>query len=187
MLHQRGCGLMALACAWALSACAGDGPPPSPATSSFDSIQQTIFNVNCLLAGCHTTTDQAGNLVLVEGQSYQNLVNVVPSTSAAAAAGFRRVVPGNADRSFLLIKLVGGPTFDPRYGSPMPKIGGPLSATDIERIREWILAGAPPPDLSVATPSESPSPSPTATASPSPTIAAPEAPTSTATPTVPAQ
>ena len=36
-----------------------------------------------------------------------------PPTTRPDAAGFRRVVPLDPARSFLLIKLVGGPTFDP--------------------------------------------------------------------------
>jgi hypothetical protein len=158
--------LLALVCAWGLSACAGDGPPPSSATSSFDSIQQTIFSVNCLFAGCHNATDRSGNMVLAPGQAYNNLVNVVPSNPAAAAAGFRRVVPENPAQSFLLIKLIGGPNFDPNYGSPMPLIGGHLSAADIESIREWILAGAPPPNLPAASAFLAPTPTPTSTITP---------------------
>jgi hypothetical protein len=126
-----------------MCACAGEGPPPIAANSSLESIQQGIFNVNCLLAGCHNATDQAGNMVLAEGQSYSNLVNVVPSNEAARLAGFLRVVPQDPARSFLLIKLTEGANLNPLYGSPMPKTGGPLSSADIEQIQNWILAGAP--------------------------------------------
>ena len=150
VLQRRGSRLIALACTCVLSACAGEGPPPIPANSSLDSIQQGIFNVNCLLAGCHNATDRAGNMVLVEGQSYSNLVNVIPSNDAARLAGLLRVVPQDPARSFLLIKLTGGANLDPGYGSSMPKIGGPLSSADIDRIRSWILAGAPPPNPSPA-------------------------------------
>lgn len=206
--HRWGCRLVALACAWTLAACAGDGPPPtpassspdatpSPAASSFDALQQTIFTPNCLFAGCHNATDQAGNQVLVEGQAYKNLVNAIPSNDAARAAGFRRVVPNNPDRSFLLIKLIGGPNFDPRYGSPMPLTGSPLSAADIERIRSWIVAGAPPPNAAAAAAAESAPrtptttaaelalPTPTATASPTPTATPEEVPLPTETPIAP--
>jgi hypothetical protein len=178
-MHRGVRRLVAVACTWVLSACAGEGPPPLSANSSLDAIQQSIFNVSCLLAGCHNATDQSGNMVLVEGQSYSNLVNVIPSNDAARTAGLLRVVPQDPARSFLLVKLTGGPNLAPRYGSPMPKIGGPLSAADIDRIRNWILAGAPPANTPAAT---APATTPTATASPSPTVIVPTLPTPTATP-----
>jgi hypothetical protein len=178
-LHKGARRLAAVACTWVLSACAGEGPPPVSANSSLDAIQQSIFNVSCLLAGCHNASDRSGDMVLVEGQSYSNLVNVIPSNDAARSAGFRRVVPLDLARSFLLIKLTGGPNLDPRYGSPMPKIGGPLSAADIDRIRNWILAGAPPANTPAATVPET---TPTATASASPTVIVPTLPTPTAIP-----
>jgi hypothetical protein len=177
--QRRASRLIALACTCILSACAGEGPPPIPANSSLESIQQGIFNVNCLLAGCHNATDRSGNMVLVEGQSYSNLVNVTPSNDAARLAGFFRVVPQDPARSFLLIKLTGGANLDARYGSPMPKIGGPLSSADINRIRNWIVAGAPPANTPPATAPES---TPTATASPSPTVIVPLLPLPTAIP-----
>jgi hypothetical protein len=184
-LHRGARRFLALACTWVLSACAGEGPPPSLANSSFDSIQQSIFNVSCLLAGCHNATDRSGNMVLVEGQSYSNLVNVIPSNDTARAAGFLRVVPQDPARSFLLIKLVGGPNFDPRYGSPMPKTGGPLSSADIDRIRNWILAGASPPNPPAATAPQSLLRMSTPTPSPSPTMTEPPLQLPTATPNRP--
>lgn len=181
-MHKGARRLVAVACTWVLSACAGEGPPPVSANSSLDAIQQSIFNVSCLLAGCHNATDQAGNMVLVAGQSYSNLVNVIPSNDAARTAGFRRVVPFDPARSFLLVKLTGGANLDPRYGSPMPKIGGPLSSADIEQIQNWILAGAPAANPSAATAAESLAQGPTPTASPSPTVIVPTPTTPTVTP-----
>ena len=181
MLNRSIRWLVALACIGFLSACAGEGPPPSSVDSGFDAIQRSIFNVSCLLAGCHNSTDRSGNMVLEEGQAYSNLVNVSPAKIQARAAGLLRVAPGDPARSFLLIKLIGGSTsavggFDPRYGSPMPKTGGPLSSADIDQIRSWILAGAPPGNTPAATAPES---TPTPTASPSPTLIVPPPPTVT--------
>jgi hypothetical protein len=170
VLRRGGHGLVALACTCLLSACAGEGPPPSSVSSSFDSIQQSIFTVSCLPAGCHNATDRSGNMVLVEGQAYSNLVNVVPLNDAARAAGFLRVVPFNPARSFLLIKLASGPSLDSRFGSPMPKTGPPLAPADIQRIQDWILAGALPPNTPAASAFESLPRQPTPTASPSPTM-----------------
>jgi hypothetical protein len=153
---------LAAACVWAAAGCAGDGPPPANTDSSFDSIQRTIFDVNCLSAGCHNSADRAADLVLEVGESYANLVNVVPDNPAASDAGLRRVAPGLPESSFLLIKLTGP---DAEQGSRMPRGGPPLAANDIDRLRAWIAAGAPPPVNRAA----SPTPSPTGTESPTAT------------------
>lgn len=152
----------------AVSGCAGDGPPPGSAGSTFDVIQQTIFNPNCLGGGCHNTTDRANNLVLEPGQSFDNLVNVLSFDAAARAAGLLRVAPGNPDASFLFIKVT-GPT--PGQGTRMPQGAAPLSSDDIALIQEWILAGAPPPGT--PTPSAPPTAPATATATPSAGTATP--------------
>jgi len=179
-----------------LTACAGDGPPAVPPASSFDVIQQTIFNPNCLSAGCHNAVDRANNLVLEAAQSFGNLVNVLAFNEAARADGLQRVQPGNADASFLFIKVTNPSAVQ---GTRMPQGAAALSSADIETIRAWILAGAPPPGT--PTPSAAPTvtppltPTPAATATrtmipsptPSPTITATgtRPPTSTPTPTPP--
>jgi hypothetical protein len=184
-------------CLWV--GCAGNGPAPGDTSSvpgdnasSFDDIQRTIFNVSCISGPCHSSTSQQGNLVLEEGVSYGRLVGVAPFNSAARAAGLQRVVPGDADQSFLLIKLTGP---SPPEGSRMP-LGFPaLSSTDIAKIRAWILAGAPGPGAPMPTlsvtspPSATPTPTatdtvpPTLTPTPSDTPSGTRPPTPTATPT----
>lgn len=116
-------------------------PSPSPTLSAFAVIQQTIFNPTCLDMFCHTAEFAAGNLVLVEGQSYAQLVDVLSDNPAARAAGLLRVEPGVPDESFLIIKLT-GPTRP--QGSRMPLGKPPLPAADIDLIRAWIEAGALP-------------------------------------------
>jgi hypothetical protein len=124
-----------------LAGCAGNGPAPAGDGSIYSDIQQTIFNVGCLSGPCHNSTSQQGGLVLEEGVSYGNLVGVAPSNDAARAEGLQRVVPNNTDTSFLLIKLTGP---SPAEGSRMPLGAAPLSPADIDKVRAWILAGAPP-------------------------------------------
>jgi hypothetical protein len=126
------------------TATATDTPPPSPTPtatiSAFAVIQQTIFNPTCVDMFCHTTEFRAGNLVLVEGQSYDQLVDVLSDNIAARDAGLLRVEPGAPEESFLIIKLT-----DPTrpQGSRMPLGKPPLPEADIELIRAWIQAGAP--------------------------------------------
>jgi hypothetical protein len=165
---------LALGTLWLLPACAGDGPAVGGG-SQYDQIQRTIFNVSCVSGACHNSANQAGGLVLEDGVSYNNLVGVPPVNAAAKAAGLLRVTPTEPDQSFLLVKLT-GPTAP--EGSRMPLGGESLSTDQIDQVRSWILAGAPPP--ADPAPSRTPTPA-TLTAAPTPT--ATPTPPANATPT----
>ena len=115
-------------------------PTVTPTLSAFGQIQQTIFNTTCTDAFCHDLQGQMGGLVLVEGQSYANLVGVVPQNAAAAAAGLLRVTPNDPDKSFLVTKVAGQPPLV--EGSQMPLGKTPLTAAQVQLIRDWISAGA---------------------------------------------
>jgi hypothetical protein len=138
-------------------------------------LQTEVFNVNCLSAGCHNSTSRAGNLVLSSGVSYGQLVGVAPDNAVARQDGLDRVTPFDLDSSFLLIKLTGPGAGE---GARMPLNGSPLSLSDINLVRDWILAGAPPGDAATS-PTATPSSTSTRTSSPTPTPVP-----STATPTV---
>jgi hypothetical protein len=119
----------------------GCEPEPTPEPVSLQELQDTIFTPTCLDTGCHNAADHLVNLVLEDGESHDNLVNVTPENFAAAANGLLRVDPGHPENSFLLIKLVNP---RPEHGSRMPLDKPPLEAEEIERIRNWILQGALP-------------------------------------------
>lgn len=70
---------------------------------------------------------------LASGLTFSNTVNV-----AAQGGSGTRIIPGDADNSVLINKLSGNPPF----GSQMPLGGLPLSQTNINTIRNWILQGA---------------------------------------------
>lgn len=118
------------------------GPTPN-LTSTFSSIQRDIFNttdssgrVACI--SCHTDNGRmpAGGLVLLEGRSYQNLVNA----SSRLKSGATFVVPGNPDGSYLVQKLEGAADI---VGQQMPQTGGPfLTSGQMQIIRRWIANGA---------------------------------------------
>ncbi len=118
--------------------------PTFSVESTFPHIQDTIFTVTCLDVGCHNGNDQAAGQVLEPGQAYANLVGVVPQNPTAAAEGFLRVDPGKPENSFLITKLTLPTASDPLLGSRMPRNKTPLSDTQIEAIRAWILRGALP-------------------------------------------
>ncbi|MDH3601684.1 MAG: hypothetical protein OEU26_18905 [Candidatus Tectomicrobia bacterium] len=126
-----------------LSACAGNGegldepddetliPPPQEAPA-FSDIQTMIFIPICV---CHVGAAAPLGLVLDTDDSINMLVNI-PS---ARVPDLFRVEPGNPDDSYLVRKLEGGPDI---VGSQMPLGGPPLAQDMIDRVREWIVAGA---------------------------------------------
>ena len=156
--------------AW-LYGCAGNGPPPQSDVSVFDQLQATIFDQNCLSAGCHNAQARAGGLDLSPGASYDNLVNVVPDNPVARSDGLLRVQPLNPGNSFIIVKLTAPGDGE---GSRMPMGMNPLPASDIESLRSWILSGAP--RGGTASPTGMPTPG-----TPTPTGEVPPSPTTTAT------
>jgi hypothetical protein len=99
-------------------------------------IQTQIFDSGC--APCHSDVNHApsGGMNLKSGSAFASLVNV-PSSGLAGAV---RVIPGNADNSYLVKKLEGAAGI---VGLRMPRNGPPfLSDAQIKMIRDWITAGA---------------------------------------------
>jgi hypothetical protein len=132
-----------------LTACgdSGTGPADNPddggnnggddrviiADPSFATVIQEIFNrKGCASSSCHGSAQQAG-LRLSSGISYSNLVNVVSTQSTAL-----RVIPGNANGSYLVIKVEGRQT----VGDRMPIGGAVLDNIDLTNLKNWINEGA---------------------------------------------
>jgi hypothetical protein len=100
---------------------------------SFSREIQPIFEQNgCTGSNCHGAARSAG-LDLRAGSSYANLVNV-----QATRENVVRVIPRNADESYLVIKLEGRQS----VGARMPFGGQPLSAQELVLIKAWINQGA---------------------------------------------
>ncbi len=118
------------------TACSSPSSPETPGTGkddpSFSSDIQPIFNGSCTATSCHGASAQAG-MTLVQGQSYNNLVNV----DSAEEPSRKRVLPGDATNSYIVIKLEGRQTI----GAKMP-MGGSLDAVSLQNIRNWINRGA---------------------------------------------
>jgi hypothetical protein len=103
------------------------------AQPSFANDIQEIFNRRgCTSSSCHGTSQQAG-LDLRSGSSYGNLVNVDATQESKL-----RVRPGNANDSYLVIKLEGRQT----AGARMPIGGSALDNIDLTNIKNWINNGA---------------------------------------------
>jgi hypothetical protein len=102
---------------------------------TLQSIQDNVFSPSC--SGCHTgggaSLPSSMNLTS-SAASRVALVNVMSSET-----GLQRVLPGNANNSYLIQKLEGTQS----SGARMP-FGGPfLDAATIAVIRQWIDSGAP--------------------------------------------
>jgi hypothetical protein len=124
---------------------------PAGLEPTFDSIHTKIFAVSCGTDGgkCHSH----------DGAIYSAGLNLAddPYTALLGSDGkgelagnisgsemnLRRVVPGDPDHSFLVIKLSTRTGMDPKYGSGMPFTDpGSVCPDTLATIRQWIASGA---------------------------------------------
>ena len=125
-----------------------DEDKPVTAESSFGYIQEKILTRSCAIPGCHASSQDATfaehKLILSDGDSYTNLLNVDPSNRDARAAGLKRVMASNPEKSLLFLKLSCDPSLMLNgYGSQMPLGRDPISSGQLEYLKKWIEAGAP--------------------------------------------
>jgi hypothetical protein len=121
----------ALSDGWAM-----DAALLSDAAPRLSELVQTLFAPGCVLGRCHVTAAPAGELSFTGRQIsvHEALVNAASSERPERM----RVVPFDADASYLMEKLSSD---SPSVGTRMPPMGA-LPATQIERVRAWIAAGA---------------------------------------------
>jgi hypothetical protein len=111
----------------------GGGGRVIKADPSFASDIQEIFaRKGCADASCHGSMQEA-ELDLRAGNSYAHLVSV-PSTQT----GILRVIPGDADGSYVVMKVEGRAA----VGDRMPLGGIPLDNIDLTNLKNWINEGA---------------------------------------------
>lgn len=110
-------------------------PPPASTAplARLSDIQVKVFNTSCATANCHASGSAQANLVLSEGQSYSNLINV----NSVLFPGNKRVDEGNSAESVLVQMLTGARTPRMPFNSPA------LSQAVIDSIKKWIDNGAP--------------------------------------------
>ena len=129
------------ACDQKLSSLAGPTPGLEP---TFSSIQQSIFEATdssgraaCIV--CHTSTGRtpSGGLNLNRDAAYDQLVNFAARGKPTAT----RVVPGDANNSYIVQKLEGASGI---VGRRMPFAGAPfLTEGQMVILKRWIATGAP--------------------------------------------
>ncbi len=109
--------------------------------STYELIQEAIFeNKGCTAVTCHGAAT-AGGLDLRAGASYDSLVD----REAQSVDGWVRLVPGQKEQSLLWFNLAAG-TLPDQWEAPlraMPIGVEALSSNELEAMREWIESGAP--------------------------------------------
>ena len=108
--------------------------------STFEAIQDHIFNESCISSSCHSSAWAAAGLSLEPDVAYEQLVGRVPQNAKAREEGMLLVKAGDPGKSFLMTKLTGSGV---GYGDRMPRSYSSLSGVAIDAIRAWIAAGAP--------------------------------------------
>lgn len=124
---------------------------PMGLEATFASIRTNVFAVSCGTDGsaCHSHDggNDSGGLILAD-DPYMALLGPDGKGAPAynidgATKNLRRVVPGDPDHSFLVIKLSTRMGQDPAYGSGMPfNDPGSVCPDTLSKIRAWITAGA---------------------------------------------
>lgn len=117
--------------------------------STFENIQSQILNKSCAISGCHLSesdgTYPQHGLLLIEGKSYQNLLNAIPKNQTAKDENLKIILPFDAENSLLYQKMLFETSHksNKNFGSIMPLGKEMLFTGEIEYIRRWIEAGAP--------------------------------------------
>ncbi len=107
---------------------------PVSLDSSFESIQENIFNAICAVK-CHKEPRPKKDLNLADGHAYDYLVSV-PSKELPK---MMRVLPGDAEMSYIIWKLEGRKGI--RY-KQMPLNLPQIPEVQIAAIKAWINNGA---------------------------------------------
>lgn len=109
------------------------GPGGAAPVSFSADIRDIIARGGCTSASCHGAAAALG-LDLRPGADYGSLVNV----TAVEDNSKKRVLPGDAQNSYIVIKVEGRQT----VGGRMPLGGTPLDSIDVTNLRNWIDQGA---------------------------------------------
>src|SRR3989442_9442813 len=114
--------------------------------SAWEGISSNILEQSCF-TGCHGGSGNGGMSVSINTEDawYAALVDRAPVNTAASGVGKLRVDPKRPWNSYVLNKLTGDLKF--AEGNPMPNLSTGYvyqCPGGVEKIKAWILAGAPP-------------------------------------------
>ena len=98
---------------------------------------QEILNEHCL--PCHSSDNEAGRPRAGLDLSASNMPGSMIAVRSHQLADTFLINPGHPDTSYLVEKIA---TDSPSRGGRMPQDMPPLSAAEIETIRDWVLGGA---------------------------------------------
>lgn len=128
-------GSLALFCGALLGGC-GQPPELRRLEATSEVVQQEIFDVACVQ--CHHDGFAAGGLDLSSlDVSMKGLIDVLVVNEVARENGWRRIVPGEPERSFLIRKVESPGVGE---GQPMPPGQQALHPQFIELMRTWIAS-----------------------------------------------
>lgn len=112
----------------------GDGREIKEQPSFAADVNEIFQRRGCTASQCHGGGQAGLTLTSSASANYAQLVDV-----QATSEDFLRVEPGNAQDSYLVIKLEGRQI----AGAQMPLNGSPLDDIDLTNIKNWINNGAP--------------------------------------------
>lgn len=142
-------GLVLFGSVMIMTACGDDPMTPLPEEPSIREIKavptfradidEIIQRRGCSSSSCHSRDPVGAQAMLWlntnPGNNYAMLVNA----DAWSEPAFKRVLPGDAENSYLVIKLEGRQL----VGLQMPLDADPLDEIDLTNIKNWINNGAP--------------------------------------------
>jgi hypothetical protein len=129
-----------------LTACGDSSTEPvgeSPATpqrvilaapSFATNINEIFQRRGCSSGSCHGNGTGGMTLGTSAPSNYAAIVGV-----QASSEDFLRIAPGDAENSYIMIKVEGRQT----EGQRMPRGAAPLDSIDLTNLRNWITNGAP--------------------------------------------
>ncbi|MFM9028531.1 MAG: YncE family protein [Bacteroidota bacterium] len=111
-----------------------DKTQPQPDTSGYPSEVADIILTRCATTGCHNSAN-AANAAGIDLSSWNKMFD--------AGRNGNSVIPYSSDYSYLLYSINTDTNLGPVLEPTMPFNQAPLSTSEYDLIRQWILQGAP--------------------------------------------